>query len=380
MNIPPLSIQQDGPGIDLSNQPEGIAIEMSDPVADLEYARNAVTLVFDLTGVVQAQLSFQAMEYGDEPHAPPAAPFGDDANFDGVAVSADGVDWYEIQDLRHLRSDRFTAYDIDLNAAIAALGISYTSSFRIRFCQYDNMPAPMDGISIHAIELEAELREAVMHLPMDDNAATPTVVDTGTGAQDQTFLDPGGDPNTDAHSVPGKVGTALSFDGIDDEIDLGNTFMNDMMVADHGFAVAFWWMRPEGNTENGTYTIWNRETAEQDKGFFVMQGYVAASSRPYVTLRMYNATESRLIYTQDYNADGVFHHYVLQRRGTTFEIYVDGALAASDTDPGNSADMSNTSSFCLAGYGAEHAGGVMDDFRVYDRALLAAEIEALFNA
>ena len=143
MNISPLSIDQDGPGIDLSEQPEGIAIQMSDPVRDLEYARNAVTMVFDLSGVENVRLGFEALEYGDEPHAPPPGPFADDVDFDGVAVSVDGVDWYEIQDLRHLRSDKFTAYDIDLDAAVAALGLAYSEEFRIRFCQYDNNPSPM---------------------------------------------------------------------------------------------------------------------------------------------------------------------------------------------------------------------------------------------
>ena len=74
-------------------------------------------------------------------------------DFDGVAISADGVTWYEIQDLRNLRSDKFTAFDINLNTVIASLGLSYTNEFRIRFCQYDNNPAPKDGIFLHRIEL-----------------------------------------------------------------------------------------------------------------------------------------------------------------------------------------------------------------------------------
>ena len=161
MRIDPIQIEQSGPGIDLSNLPEGLSVKMSDPVKDFKYARNAVTLTYDLSAHVNVRLSFAAMEFGDEPHAPPPNPFGDDADFDGVAVSADGVAWYEVQDLRHLRSGRFTDYDIDLDAAIAALGLSYGSEFRIRFCQYDNNPAPMDGIFLHGIELTADLRAPV---------------------------------------------------------------------------------------------------------------------------------------------------------------------------------------------------------------------------
>ena len=103
MIIPPANVEQSGPGIDLSNQPEGVSVQMSDAVRDLEYARNAVTLTLDLSGFEHVRLSFKALEYGDEPHARkseegiekgendgvfvPVADF----DFDGVAVSADGI-------------------------------------------------------------------------------------------------------------------------------------------------------------------------------------------------------------------------------------------------------------------------------------------------
>ena len=135
MNILPLEVITAGPGVDLSNhQPEGLAIKMADPVADFD--------------------------------------------FDGVAVSADGVNRYEAQDLRHLRSDRFTAFDLDLDAVVSALGLSYGAEFRVRFCQVDDNPAPMDGIFLQGIVLTAELTAPVFHLAMDDNAASPTVSDS----------------------------------------------------------------------------------------------------------------------------------------------------------------------------------------------------------
>ena len=146
MRILPTDISAVGPGVDLSNLPEDLSIRMSDPVADFEYARNAVTLTFDLSAYEHVLLACEAMEFGDEPHAPPPSPFSGDVNFDGVAVSADGHDWYEVQDLRHLRSDRFTRYEVDLDAAIAQWGLSKGNEFRVRFCQYDNNPATMDRV------------------------------------------------------------------------------------------------------------------------------------------------------------------------------------------------------------------------------------------
>ena len=157
MIIQPLTITSDGPGIDLTNLSGSISIKMSDPVEDFKYARNTVTLIYDLSASAALRLAFEAKEFGDEPHAPPSNPFTGDADFDGVAVSVDGDTWYEIQDLRNLRSDKFTTFDIDLDAAIATWGLVYNSEFRIRFCQYGNNPAPMDGIFLYKIELTSDL-------------------------------------------------------------------------------------------------------------------------------------------------------------------------------------------------------------------------------
>ena len=157
MIIEPIAITEDGPGVDLNNVSGNITVRLSDPKKGIAYARNSVTLIYDLSSCAIVRLAFEAKEYGDEPHSPPSNPFTGDADFDGVAISTDGVTWYEIQDLRNLRSDKFTAFDIDLDATIGAWGLSYNDQFRIRFCQYDNNPAPMDGIFLHNIEVTSEL-------------------------------------------------------------------------------------------------------------------------------------------------------------------------------------------------------------------------------
>ena len=51
--------------MDLSNQPEGLSIQVSDPVRDFEYARNAVTITFGLWNSEHVRLGFQALKHGD---------------------------------------------------------------------------------------------------------------------------------------------------------------------------------------------------------------------------------------------------------------------------------------------------------------------------
>lgn len=296
-----------------------------------------------------------------------------------MAVSADGINWYEVQDLRSLRSDRFTDYDIDLDAAIVQWGLSYGSEFRIRFCQYDNNPAPMDGIFLHRIELTGEFPGLLINLTMDDNADDPIVRDS-TGQYDQAFLDPGGDPNTAAHSVPGAVGSALAFDGVDDCINLGNTFANDVLAADHDFTVALW-------------AKFGNDPFPSDWLIVLSKYYNASSSDTGFHMTMYSANNSVACkfsfsdgstFSRSFanSNDDTWHHYALVRQGATVSVYRDGMLEGSQTDAIGNEDLSNASNLYLGREQWEshgYAKTVLDDFRMYDRALTEQEIQGLFN-
>jgi hypothetical protein len=122
-----------------------------DSSIDATYARNEATLTVNLAGQNDVELSFWAKGFSEDSHGPPTSPFINGADFDGVAISADGgTTWYEVQGLRSL-SNSWTKYTVDLDAAIAARGLNYTSSFKIRFNQYDNYGISTDGIAIDDI-------------------------------------------------------------------------------------------------------------------------------------------------------------------------------------------------------------------------------------
>lgn len=123
-----------------------------DAWADSTYARNELTLGIDLTGYTNVVLRFWAREFGDDPHGPPAGSFVDGADFDGVAISADGVHWHEAHPLRTLPL-RDTEVEVALDAAAAAAGLAYNDRFQIRFNQYDNNSIPLDGIALDDIEI-----------------------------------------------------------------------------------------------------------------------------------------------------------------------------------------------------------------------------------
>ena len=380
MRIEPTHIEQIGPGIDLSNLPDGLSLRMADPVEDFEYARNAVTLTFDLSLYERARLAFEAKEFGDEPHAPPPGPFGDEVAFDGVAISADGDAWYEIQDLRSLRSDRFTAYDLDLDAAVAAHGLAYGPEFRVRFCQVDNNPAPMDGISLHGIALTAALAP-VFHLKMDDNAADPTVRDAAPGQRDQTFLDPTGNPNTDAHAIAGAVGGALEFDGVDDTIDLGQT-LDPGLGPGQDWTIAFWWRFTEGVWPTGDKNVLKIEGI--DKHVRVWYHYFDSQTSNGVTIQIRygdtNYMEQRL-YEKDGAIGPGWQHFAITLEGNRHKIFANSVLVKNVTNDLYQCGHAGGNTYLGWGgwVGGQYGEGAMDDFRAYDRALTEMEVSALYE-
>jgi len=137
-------------------------------------ARNEVTLTLDLTGMTGVVLDFWAAGYNDEPSGPPPSPFTGGADFDGVAISADGTTWWEVQSLRSLPAT-YGEFTVDLDAAIAAHGIAYNSAFKIRFNQYDDFPLTTDGIVFDDITVTAAFPPSPLTLTI------PTAATEGAG-------------------------------------------------------------------------------------------------------------------------------------------------------------------------------------------------------
>jgi len=129
---------------------------MEDWMGDSVYSRNEVTLGVNLNNRTNVNLSFHAKELGDESHGPPSTPFVNGADFDGVAISVDRTNWYEVASLRGL-SDTYSAISVDLDSVMASNGLEYSATSLIRFNQYDNFATPADGISIDNVAITGTL-------------------------------------------------------------------------------------------------------------------------------------------------------------------------------------------------------------------------------
>ena len=118
-------------------------------------SRNEATLSLDLTGQQDVSLRFWMKEIGDEDHGPPSIPFMGGADFDGVAVSQDGVHWYLVKGLRGADgiSANYTEFTVDLSAAAAQHGLTLGPDFKVRFNHYDDFPVTSDGFAFDDIRV-----------------------------------------------------------------------------------------------------------------------------------------------------------------------------------------------------------------------------------
>ncbi|MGV3664389.1 MAG: M36 family metallopeptidase [Prosthecobacter sp.] len=144
--------------ISTANGPRsGTAHLVMDSSTDVNLSRNEATLTLNLAGKSDVALSFWMKESGDEDHGPPTAPFVTGANFDGVAISADGNTWHEVQGLRSADGigTAYKQFTLNLSTAAAARGLTLNSAFKIRFNHYDDYTYGTDGFAFDDIRVEA---------------------------------------------------------------------------------------------------------------------------------------------------------------------------------------------------------------------------------
>ena len=127
---------------------------------------NEAILHFDATNASNIMLSFDQREYGDEDH-PMSASFTGSEDSDGVALSVDGINWFELLDLTGGNSTTtYTNQIIDISTAATNAGLTLGADVRIKFQQFDNFPINgvngTDGMGFDNISITATVLPVVM--------------------------------------------------------------------------------------------------------------------------------------------------------------------------------------------------------------------------
>ena len=183
------------------------------------------------------------------------------------------------------------------------------------------------------------------------------------------------------YSTEGKVGAAFSFDGTGDFV----------LVPDS----------PSLNiTGDVTVDLWARRTSfGSTNAYMAMKGGVTGQSAGTMAYALYFDHTHRLLggfkrgdgsfvtLEGPKVTDTGFHHYAYVRSGQTHRLFVDGVPVTANSFTGTPGDTSGlpmaigalrsdspSSKFIF------HFGGVIDEVEIFNRALSAAEIRAIYNA
>jgi hypothetical protein len=168
----------------------------------------------------------------------------------------------------------------------------------------------------------------------------------------------------------GKTGGgALQFDGVDDYVsvphDGSQTGLTSLTLEA--------WVK---TTMSGVGRAISKWTSGAGTGYYVLDGAYNSKAQ----IRIYDGTNSLLLPSNAIVNDGKWHHIVGIKDGYNAYIYVDGALS---NQASHSVGTINTTDVLEIGRyrsgPSEFFNGLIDEVRIYNRALSAAEIRYHYN-
>jgi len=158
------------------------------------------------------------------------------------------------------------------------------------------------------------------------------------------------------------VGGGLSFDGTDD-------YVGDLNISLPPTASSIsWWMIKDSDTSAGIFVRY--EDTSHSRIDYVAGNHIRVEAAPNLT---WDVTFDAGIDVDD----GKWHHYVVVYDTAACRLYVDGALADSDT--ANSSGSATEFAFMGENPGGyANLDGDLSEVRTYNKSLSAGEVKALF--
>lgn len=181
----------------------------------------------------------------------------------------------------------------------------------------------------------------------------------------------------------GKVDQAFSFDGIDDRVAIPDS--SDWNFGTGDFTIDFWEKSDSAGSQRmhalsfrPNYGVVNLEFNFDDP-----EGLPEFGGQPSGLWVYWQSGGANRITVAPKGAftDNNWHHIALTRQGTTFTLYIDGALRGTTSYSG----AINLSGSSLNSIGADGNGGapwkgLIDEVEIFNRALSQSEIQSIVNA
>jgi type II secretory pathway pseudopilin PulG len=242
----------------------------------------------------------------------------------------------------------------------SALGQAYSVPL------YPNVMAQGTAFNIHPL---FNTQGLVGYWPMDEGTGASATDLSGNGSAGRW----NGGLIGGSHYSTGKIGGhAGNFNGSNNSVSLPNTPSLSFGLGD--FSVAFW-MNPSNWGSNATMGVVGQKADDTTNGWVLYHDPYAGSGKINARLALTDNFVSNSTIPND-----TWTFVVFTRSAGKIYWYIDGTIDRRGT---NTANIVDARGVLYIGYGQTWGGyyaGLLDDVRIYNRALSAAEIAALYNS
>ncbi|MEW6184678.1 MAG: LamG-like jellyroll fold domain-containing protein, partial [Thermodesulfobacteriota bacterium] len=170
----------------------------------------------------------------------------------------------------------------------------------------------------------------------------------------------------------GRITGALSFDGTNDHIIVQhNDALNTASLTIAG------WVKLSGQGSN-YQVLWLKLQVNDSNGYFMIVNSLNSATPSRLEWTVSKAGTYYQVFSTTVLTNNVWYHVAVTFSGTTSRIYVNGSLEGTNFAASKG---TTTDPFYLGIEDGDCCGplnGILDDVRIYDRELTAAEIQLLY--
>jgi hypothetical protein len=165
--------------------------------------------------------------------------------------------------------------------------------------------------------------------------------------------------------VPGKVGQALSFNGVDDSVNLGN---HPSLNLPNAFTIAVW-------VNQTSLVNWSGIISKSNINYLLLIGQPGT---PYLVAQVGGIEKNTGSGTETILPNNEWHFLVGTFDGTYLRYYYDGVREGLETATGGNVDTTTADAYISDWDYSNKFNGLIDGVRIYNRALSAKEIRWLY--
>jgi len=211
----------------------------------------------------------------------------------------------------------------------------------------------------------ADLADGLVgHWKLDEGSGTTTADSSGNGHN--AILEKG------PVWIDGLFDKALEFDGYNDYVNCGKPASFEPTT---GVSISAW---IKSSTAGKYAYMVSKPGPTEGSSYALYTGYGALSYFYVVT----TDGSAHLSPSGGEINDGIWHHVVGTYDKLKVRLYIDGVEAGTGTDEADDIDYTNSDDLIIGSYGKVHATGnwpgLIDEVRVYNRALTPAEVDELY--